>query len=45
MVKDGLDEPFLGLDESGCIDHQILSVDGQVVRVESPLVVQMCKRT
>ena len=39
LDKDGLGESFMGLGDSGCIFHQILSVYGLDVKIEgSPVV-------
>ena len=37
--KEGLDDSFMGLGESGRIFHQILSVDGLDAKIEGPSVV------
>ena len=39
LEKEGLGESFMGLDESGRIPHQILSVDGPDAKIEGQSVV------
>ena len=39
LDKGGLGESFMGLSESGCIFHKILSVYGPKVKIEGPSVV------